>query len=349
MKLIFSNKKTYIYFCTLFLLLLHLYKCNDLSCNLTHPILKDNICMLTYCTENEFNSSKCIINNKIIKTQWLNNIIPISDIYYRYINPFLTNNNDLIIQITSVLGTSERKFFGLTNEGRYYFNDSNGEEYPFFSINAIGNDDSDLYRYEGIAASIQIENESNDYFLSVGSYDSYVELIDYRNKNITRMLSKKFYYLPIISEIGSIFLMKKLPIDEDDTRKYYILSFLTDFNGQYFFMCKPYSFNSSNINNGFERHVNRNARCAKRKITSCFQSSSTFYIFCFYQKNNYEFVIIIYEPQLNLPELLKKSIDTGESGDENEFIFFKCIYLVNNVGFYVYYKTISSYPSIAIK
>ena len=80
-----------------------------------------------------------------------------------------------------------------------------------------------------------------------------------------------------------------------------------------------------------ERHVYKNDRCAKRKITSCFQSYSTFYIFCFYQSNNYEFIIIIYEPQLNLPQLLKMSIDTGESGDENEFIFFKCIHLVNNV------------------
>ena len=114
-------------------------------------------------------------------------------------------------------------------------------------------------------------------------------------------------------------------------------------------MCKIYYFNSTNITNGYERVVNKNTPCAKRRITSCFQSSTTFYIFCFYQNTNYEFMTIIYEPDLNLTEKLRTTLDKGESGVDNEFIFFKCVYLIGNVGFYLYYKSISSYPSIAIK
>ena len=45
------------------------------ECNRTYPILKDNLCVSTYCTEEQFQSGICIINEEITKTQWLTNII----------------------------------------------------------------------------------------------------------------------------------------------------------------------------------------------------------------------------------------------------------------------------------
>ena len=95
-------------------------KYKSLTCSKIHPILKDGICNSIYCSEEEFLSSRCTISNEIIKTQWLTNIIEISDIYSRYIHPFLTSNNDLIIQTTSTLETGNRKYYGLTYEGRYF-------------------------------------------------------------------------------------------------------------------------------------------------------------------------------------------------------------------------------------
>ena len=91
------------------------------DCNKTHPILKNNECGSIYCSQQDYNSLICIVNNSIAKIQWLTNIIPISNLKFRYIHPFLTKNKDLIIQTTSVLGTAERRYYGLTNEGRYYF------------------------------------------------------------------------------------------------------------------------------------------------------------------------------------------------------------------------------------
>ena len=79
-------QKIILYF-SLFLFLLPKYK--GLTCNKTRPILKDNTCDSIYCTEEEFTSTTCIINNDIIKTQWLTNILEISNIYSRFIHPFL--------------------------------------------------------------------------------------------------------------------------------------------------------------------------------------------------------------------------------------------------------------------
>ena len=162
------------------------------DCNITHPILKNNKCHSIYCSPQDYNSSLCTINNSIVKIQWLTNIIQISEVKFRYINPFFTKNKDFIIQTTSALGTSKRRYYGLTNEGRYYFTDSKGEETPNYSIDAKGSNENELYKYEGIAASVQFENDDNDYFLSIGIKDSYAELIDYKKNIITRKLSKEF-------------------------------------------------------------------------------------------------------------------------------------------------------------
>ena len=138
MKIIIYDRKNFLFQIIFYsiIILLQILNCNALNCNKARPIEKDNACVLTYCTEEEFNSSTCIINNQIIKTQWLNNILPVSDMNYRYINPFLTSNNDLIIQTTSVLGLPTRNYFGITNEGRDYFTNSEGEETPYFSIDS---------------------------------------------------------------------------------------------------------------------------------------------------------------------------------------------------------------------
>ena len=322
------------------------------DCNKTYPILKNNKCDSIYCTQQDYNSSKCMVNNSIAKTQWLNNIIPISELNYRYIHPFLTKNKDLIIQTTSVLGTPERRYFGLTNEGRYYFTDSKGEETPYYSINAEGDSLEDfLYKFEGTATSVQFENDDNDYFLSVGNRDSYAELIDYKRNTITRKLSKEFYYVYIVSEISSIFPLTIMPIDSNDHKKYYFISFLTYSNNFYYIMFKIYYFNSTDITNGYERVINTYYASANRKITSCFQSPTTYYIFCFFQNIYISFLIVVIEPKLELPHIYSQVIDSSEYQTEylNEYIFFKVVYLINNVGFYLYYKSISSNPTIAIK
>ena len=271
----------------------------------------------------------------------------ISDKNFRYVSPFLTENKDLIILTTSVSGTSERKYFGITNDGRYYFKNSEGEESPYFSINANRENDDIIYKYEGSATAIRLANDEKDYFLNIGNNNTFTELIDYQNKTISRILTGTFYYAIIVSEKNSIFLMS--PTDGEQEKKYYIISIITLFQGNYYYMCKIYYFNSTIIENGYERVVNNNNISANRRMSSCFQSSVSYSIFCFYQTNDFKFTIIIYEPKLKLNHKLSKEIDTGESGDENIYIFFKGIHLVDDVGFYLYYKSINSIPTIAIK
>ena len=118
----------------IFLLLEKPIKSEEISFNLTHPILKNGKCEYIYCSQEEFNSSICIIKNEIAKTQWLTSLIPISDLKYRYISPAISKNNDLIIQTTKSTGSPERKFYGINKDGRFYFKDSNMKNIHIFQL-----------------------------------------------------------------------------------------------------------------------------------------------------------------------------------------------------------------------
>ena len=352
MKFFFSNQiyaKLQILLLNYFLLF-HLTKCTSMNCNKTHPILKNDICSSIYCSEAEYNSSACIINNPIIKTQWLNNINIISEKNFRYINPFLTKNNDLIIQTTNTIGTSERSFYGMTNDGRYYFTNSEGQESPYFSINAVAENSNDIiYKYEGSTTAVQFEDDEKEYFLSLGCQDTYAELIDYRNQTLSRIKSSTLYYVTIVSEKTTIFLMAKMTQD-NKKKKYYIIPEIIMNNEKYYFMCKIYTFSSTNIKVGYERVVHQYFFSSNRKITNCFQSTLSYYIFCFYQDDSYNFSIVYFEADLSLTYKGKTEIDLGDNDDNenNIYIFLKGIHLFDDVGFYIYYKSIDSYPIVTM-
>ena len=332
--------------------LFQIIKTLEPSCNITHPILKNGKCDSIYCTPNEFNSSECIINNQIIKNQWLTNLIPISDLNFRYIDPALSKNNDLIIQTTKSTGSKERKFFGIKKNGRYYFKDIRGEKYPYFSINVTNGDNNQLYMFENAGSIIQLENDDNDYFLSIGIHNSssYTELIDFKNKTISRILTSTFYYVSIISKIGSIFELEN-GLSNNDNKRYYALSFLTKEGNTYYFMLKYYYFNSNNIVNGYIRVKQKYKTCTyNKKMSSCFQAHPSNYIFCFFVDSNFKYMLHIYEPTNEMNKKFEKDIDSGEFAEENERLFLKTIHLKGNVGIFIYYKSISyTYPFIKIK
>ena len=80
------------------------------ECPRNTPILISKECKMDYCTEEQFNSSYCEINNEIIKTQWLNNIIRIGGLKYRYISFASFSNGDMIVETTCYPGEPKDTF-----------------------------------------------------------------------------------------------------------------------------------------------------------------------------------------------------------------------------------------------
>ena len=144
------------------------------ECPKEYPIKINEECT-NNCSEAIYKSTKCIIDNSIIKTQFPNDIIAVGYITIRYTNFISFSNNDMLFQTSSYpIDNKTRIFYGLKSNGRPYFQDKdNGLETPFYSIESIN------YKYEsGNAIFIKDEIE---YFVSFGRIDSYTELFDYKN------------------------------------------------------------------------------------------------------------------------------------------------------------------------
>lgn len=86
--------------------------------------------------------------------------MPINNINFRYIIPFLTS--DLIIQTSSILWFLIRNYFGITNEVRDFFTNSEDEESSYFSFDA--EEKYNLYKYEETTTYFMIKILQNKEF-----------------------------------------------------------------------------------------------------------------------------------------------------------------------------------------
>ena len=151
------------------------------ECNRNTPIkLKNDSCVMKYCTKDEYESKECILDNSIIKTQFPNNLIILGDFSFRFLNFLQFSNGDMIFETSPFPidpSNNKRIFYGLKNNGRYYFkkNDTN-EETPF---NNLTIDIKNECKYESGNSIIIIDGK--EYFLSIGRMSSYTEIFDFEN------------------------------------------------------------------------------------------------------------------------------------------------------------------------
>ena len=79
------------------MLILNLLKIISNSCDRETPILYKGKCESSFCTDELFSSGDCKIDNDIIKTQWLNNIIFMGNEYSAFTLFGKYSNGDIII------------------------------------------------------------------------------------------------------------------------------------------------------------------------------------------------------------------------------------------------------------
>ena len=176
------------------------------ECNKTNPILTENGCELKYCTSEQFTSKQCQINNTIIKTQWLNNIIILGTNSYSYVDIVITSTNDLIIETSTYPSTGERIFYGIKNNGRPYF--INNQYYKIFNLENLTQYEKNYKRTESTVFSVLIgENSTKEYIVSFTKFSGYFELYDFEFNNIYLSTTTK-----IFNSFGQISLLFPLSI-----------------------------------------------------------------------------------------------------------------------------------------
>ena len=106
-----------------------------ISCPIEVPFYDNssNSCVAENCSE----TKSCFLNNEIIKTQWLNNIINIEISNMRYVHFASFSNGDMILQGSLYPKSDLRTFLGFKKNGRGFFKDkiTNKDSY-FYLINA---------------------------------------------------------------------------------------------------------------------------------------------------------------------------------------------------------------------
>ena len=322
-------KKCFIIFFNSIILLLEIKFCLFSECERTTPFLKNNICVSS-CTTEELNTGICTIDNEIIKTQWLNNIINIGGQNYLYINIETSENENLYCLVSGYPKSNVRIIYILNKEGYGLFNKTN----PF--INLTINDPNVKGRYESEISTIKLENDNKEYILSISKTSQFVELYDLYENNI--------FFNDVSSNFGQssgIFTVvgPHLKLHSYDNQNIYLFGILgseytSNNTKNYFYLIKA-KFTYLDISISLPIIDIKKIECSESKIVSCFETKNNF-IICFYNSPNYEYIIIVYSK--DLIEKTKLVIYTGNSDEGYEDLFFKCIHFYDETGVFSYFQ-----------
>ena len=239
--------------------------CNE--CNINTPILIQNECQLIYCSEDKFISGYCSINNTIIKTQWLNNIILLNDYKVRYGSLAVNSNGDMIYECSSEESDGIRQFYGLKKNGEFFFKNENGEDIPS-KIIKIGSNNSYPIRFESTNTFVSINNK--EYLLSISLYTGEAELYDFEANEASFVSTFDFTGFNIESTSNS--LMK---IDNNN-----IIEYILIFNGQkqednrfkvFYLVLQKYIFSKNKIS--FKNNITDGYKITNNKIIKVVNST----------------------------------------------------------------------------
>ena len=97
---------------------------NEYECERSTPIkFNDGPCELRFCSAEEIRDGQCVIDNEIVKTQYLNDIINLDSTHDNTKFDILKypNGNLVSIKSYSIPPESFREFYGLNNNEEHIF------------------------------------------------------------------------------------------------------------------------------------------------------------------------------------------------------------------------------------
>ena len=300
--------------------------------------LKNGSCVLKYCSQVEYDSKECIIDNPIIKTQFLNDIIILGENSFMFIDFITFTTKEMIVVTSSFPGSEKRIFYGLNENGTYYFKKENSdEESPFFSFPTTNE------KVE--SANSLFTKNGKEYFLSIGRLETVAEIYDFENKKIYQEKTPNLFSNYINSNVGSILLT----INKDINRYLYNIMISKDKNNEassiilYRFDLNLNDDNSLSITNPKEI-----SKDSYGSLSTCFMIESSETIICFLIENENTYNIIAYNNdliQLNNYTFYSKFI-------KNSFFYSK--YFREDAGVFIYYKYLNEesenvFPNIFFK
>ena len=321
---------------------LQIYKSNE--CNQSTPILKEENCQLVYCSDEEFNLGKCIINNTIIKTQWLNNILNVGELNFRYLNFIKTANNITFFETSAHPDyTYERIYFGIKEDGSAFFGNSSGNKSYIIKKKIPNNKE----KYESEAGFIKINSDDNnykdkEYIITIGKSSTYTEIFNINN------LDEDLQLIPTNTLIGDnteTYISSTINLTEEGIHYFFFAAIKG--NSNYLFSLNKFKFQiNSGSNVVFYTKIGSidYTTTKERRMVTCFITENRIIVCFYYSKTNSKLAIALINPDLTK---LKDNEDYLESANDGSY-FYKCIHFKNEIGIFVYFLG-SGEESIKIK
>ena len=310
------------------LLIIILLNNNIKGCSIQTPILdSSNTCTSKFCTENEFITGECKIDNDIIETQWLTRMILVGVNGFRFTSMATFSNGDLIVE-TIEDSSNRRYFFGLNKNGNFLYENEQGKPFSLMEVNNNDNYASDPYfNIFTVFSNKDNNNDKKEYLIFLSNKKHKIELYD--------LDSNEAYTEEIPALKNSVSNYKYMPfkIIEDD--KIFTIYATTVSNT---FILLKLNVDDSNVEQPSVQIVAQSQTYDQNGImTSCFETA-TKKIICFLKKNS-QYSIIAFN--YNLEEEAKEVLTLSSSE------FFKCIHVKGNMGAFLYFY--SSHPKILFK
>ena len=263
---------------------------------------------------------------------------------FKYSHFSFNANGDMIIDSSTYPVSKERRFFGLRNNGSYYFKESNINELGYYSISASHSSG----RLEGESCIIQLTSSNSKFngrellcgiSKSYGTTEYYFEIYNLESKNMSAYKNSAFF----TGIMTDTFTFIKLP-DESNSNFHYIITYIAEVSSNYYLYTRIVNFSFQNAN-GFKVIIEgKNFLVSGSKIISCFLTENLVYL-CFYLNSEKNLRINVYKSDYS--DTVGTTIFRPTSYNTN--IFFKGILLKGEIGFFIFFKEpTSTYPVFSL-
>ena len=289
------------------------------ECDRNHPLLKNGKCVST-CSNEELNNKICTINNEIIKTQWLNNIIYCGDKNFLYINVITSKDNNLYCLMSSYPDNKTRIGYFLDNEGYGLFNKTEPKKYIRYE-----NESDD--RFESDISILELNNK--EYILSLSHPFNGIEIYDFYESKVYFKNNQYVFgdFFGINSKVWPIFKLKS------NDNKYIIGLIEINYDFSVYFVLNKVSFPSVDIINNPPVYENIKILSSISSIASCYDMLNNYFA-CFFLNSNYQYTMGVFS--YNLSQKISKTL---ANGNYNQDLFFKCVHFFGDTGAFGYFST----------
>ena len=295
---------------------------DNFECPREYPILYEyndrKECVLEYPINNY------TISSKIIKTQWLNNMIPLGIDEIWYMTSTFSSNNDLIIEshlYNETQPMTERFFYGISSNGRPLFYNSDNQTYLNYKLFTV---DTIFSKFESQLIKIKLfNNTEKDYYLNIGFSNSLIEIVDfYKNKIYSNSLFRLTGFINWSSKYFSILELK-------NENNVYMLCFIGEIESEFYLVLQKYKFYKEDISleDSYEKINSSNYKddmiSSRDKTINCIEIQTLNIIQCLYiNKTNYFTIGVYNESSLEIIKLfniVEEPVNFGENKEWDNY------------------------------